>query len=514
MNGMKYKLRAHYIIAAVVIIAALCGCAAKEAGQSAVSYSDAILTVEQPSEPQNVSGADAELSQDSPRNIYNFPIGDSDYLIYVEKGSHCLAIFGKDQFGYYTSEIARYRTATGKTKSMTPTGVFKVGKKEKWHRWPSGAYSAYTTKFYENARYGGLFIHSAVYAGMNFQSAYSVNIRGIGQNASSGCLRTCVEAAYFVYRYCEEGTPIYIVNGSPLGFKAPAVSFAAQYSDPAVAGIGFEPEGLIAIEGLSFSEERYKVEAGESVYIEPVYTPADTTYTACEWISSDQSVATARNGVITGVSAGTARITAVSLYDGEIAASFTIKVLVPSGDGAAGVYDFDYETYESSHTNDIRVTKEQLALIVKGRRVAIDDSVSRTLSALGDGYTLEEAESCAYNGMDKSFTYELSDGIVQIATVPSGAKRDNICELFVTTPSIATAQGVTVGMTASDMEKAYGTRFESELVAEYDSESAYVLISYYTEEQGSPSSPQIYFMLNPQTHVITGIGVYSAKNFG
>jgi len=60
-------------------------------------------------------------------------------------------------------------------------------------------------------------------------------------------------------------------------------------------------------------------------------------------------------------------------------------------------------------------TEADLVFEINGLRVELNSDASVLLKELGDGYDLEEAPSCLYDGMDKTFTY--TNGI-EIYTYP------------------------------------------------------------------------------------------------
>lgn len=243
----------------------------------------------------------------------DFPVNSSPYFILVEKGSHTITIYAKDENGKYTREVRTYLTATGRTSSLTPIGLFKVGAKEKWHTWGTASYSPYCTKYY-----GGLFFHGPIYTAQNFGSLKENSVAGIGTNASSGCMRTSAQAAYFIYRYCPSGTYVKIVSGSPLGHSASRPSVDSQYIDPAT--------GEVPVAGVSISPASATLKPGDTCTLKPVISPDQASEQACTWLSSNTSVATVSSkGVVTAKSAGTATIT-VTTVDGNYKATCTITV--------------------------------------------------------------------------------------------------------------------------------------------------------------------------------------------
>ncbi|MCL2321342.1 MAG: hypothetical protein FWC47_04460 [Oscillospiraceae bacterium] len=145
-----------------------------------------------------------------------------------------------------------------------------------------------------------------------------------------------------------------------------------------------------------------------------------------------------------------------------------------------------------------KVTSGDLVLIINGLNVHVDDDAKEVLTSLGNDYTFEEAISCAYKGMDKSFSY---DGI-EISTLPID-DRDKICEVYVTSDKYETLRGIKVGLKKSDIEETYGKDYTFE-----DS-----VLTYWIDEKGDPKSPKLYFVLD-ENNIITAISIFSAKNSG
>ena len=67
------------------------------------------------------------------------------------------------------------------------------------------------------------------------------------------------------------------------------------------------------------------------------YTPAEATE-GVTWVSSDETVATVANGVVTGVTPGTAIITATSTLDEDVKATATVTVTYPESEVPATYY--------------------------------------------------------------------------------------------------------------------------------------------------------------------------------
>ncbi|MGN0468537.1 MAG: Ig-like domain-containing protein [Acutalibacteraceae bacterium] len=87
--------------------------------------------------------------------------------------------------------------------------------------------------------------------------------------------------------------------------------------------------------------------------LEASFVPSDTTQKDLIWASSDESIAVVENGVITGVSKGTAEIYAISKADGNVKATCTVEVKRR----AQGIsFDCDEKTVKVSESFTLRVT--------------------------------------------------------------------------------------------------------------------------------------------------------------
>lgn len=94
---------------------------------------------------------------------------------------------------------------------------------------------------------------------------------------------------------------------------------------------------------------------------------------------------------------------------------------------------------------------DAFSFTVNGTEVAINENMAEALAALGEPQSYFEAESCAFEGLDKTYTYA---GFV-ITTYPDG-EQDFINSIRLTDDSTATREGVYIGCTADQVRAAYG----------------------------------------------------------
>ena len=86
-----------------------------------------------------------------------------------------------------------------------------------------------------------------------------------------------------------------------------------------------------------------------------------------------------------------------------------------------------------------------------GKAVAVNADMADVLAELGEGQSYFEAESCAFEGLDKTYTYP---GFV-ITTRPDGDK-DYVNSIRLTDDTVTTGEGVYIGSSEADVKAAYG----------------------------------------------------------
>ncbi len=154
----------------------------------------------------------------------------SPYYIYVEKGGHSLTVFGKDEKGEYTKLIKTFLTGIGRPDKPTPVGLFRISKKERWHRFNKYQVVQYACKYTS-----GLYIHSPVYSETKIDKMVPHYYTEIGSNKTHGCLRMVTGACYWIYQNCPVGTYVEIVSGAPKGYvgeKKPPIDPKYPRVDP------------------------------------------------------------------------------------------------------------------------------------------------------------------------------------------------------------------------------------------------------------------------------------------
>ena len=117
----------------------------------------------------------------------------------------------------------------------------------------------------------------------------------------------------------------------------------------ATTNITITPISVISV-SLSSNSETIKV--GKSVTLTPTINPSNATNKSVTWSSSNTSIATVSNGVVTGAGEGTATIT-VRTVDGNKTATCTV-VVQPSGAAGEETFSISYTdlptTYQTGST--------------------------------------------------------------------------------------------------------------------------------------------------------------------
>ncbi len=85
-------------------------------------------------------------------------------------------------------------------------------------------------------------------------------------------------------------------------------------------------------------------------------------------------------------------------------------------------------------------------------KIAINDDVAPILAALGEWRDYDESTSCAFEGLDKVYTY----AGFEINTYPMGEK-DFVYRVVFYDDTVATEEGIRIGSTKDAVIGAYGT---------------------------------------------------------
>lgn len=130
-------------------------------------------------------------------------------------------------------------------------------------------------------------------------------------------------------------TRFYTWNGfcnawSSSSYPCHYVKYIKWPNAPAISADSISEDGSaeIPVSGVALDQTELTVDMGSSVTLTAMVSPADATQQGVNWVSSDTSVATVSNGVVTGVRVGTATV-GVQTVDGGKTAYCTVTVREP-----------------------------------------------------------------------------------------------------------------------------------------------------------------------------------------
>lgn len=108
----------------------------------------------------------------------------------------------------------------------------------------------------------------------------------------------------------------------------------------------------------------------------------------------------------------------------------------------------------STPKEESNASDEEYVFETKGTVVKMNEEVSSILEGLGEEIEYYEAKSCAFDGMDKTYTY----AGFQLMTYPMDDK-DYVSVVVLKDDTVSTQEGVCIGDEKSKVEEVYGTDY-------------------------------------------------------
>lgn len=102
--------------------------------------------------------------------------------------------------------------------------------------------------------------------------------------------------------------------------------------------------------------------------------------------------------------------------------------------------------------------KEGYSFVYEGVTINIDALAEPIIEKLGEPASYFEAASCAFEGLDKMYTYSS----VEVDTYPDEEGKDRISGIILKDDMVETQEGVSLFETKDDMIKAYGDKYTDE----------------------------------------------------
>ena len=87
----------------------------------------------------------------------------------------------------------------------------------------------------------------------------------------------------------------------------------------------------------------------------------------------------------------------------------------------------------------------------EGMEISVNEDIESVVGKLGEPVAYYEAASCAFDGMDKFYTYSS----FQLDTYPKDGK-DMVASIYFKDDLVKTTEGISLYMSKDDMVKAYG----------------------------------------------------------
>lgn len=94
---------------------------------------------------------------------------------------------------------------------------------------------------------------------------------------------------------------------------------------------------------------------------------------------------------------------------------------------------------------------EDFVFTCNGTKIAMNAPAEPVVAALGEPLSYTEEASCAFDGLDKTYTYS---GFT-LTTYPEGGE-DFVYSLWFTDDSVSTEEGIYIGAAQEAVDKAYG----------------------------------------------------------
>ena len=149
-----------------------------------------------------------------------------------------------------------------------------------------------------------------------------------------------------------------------------------------------------------------------------------------------------RNFIILAVTAALCLTLVACGSDESKAADSTAASSSASADSSKG---------ESSKNDEPKKSDGGFKLTMKGTAIAINDDMAPIAEKLGKPTKYFESESCAYQGLDKVYTY----GGVVIRTYPK-EKNDFVLNVELKDDSVSTEEGISIGDAKDKVKEVYG----------------------------------------------------------
>lgn len=232
-------------------------------------------------------------------------------------------------------------------------------------------------------------------------------------------------STYYAYFYGSELTITYSVSGQFYTYTVSNIS--ADHT------IAINNAGPVSVTGITVYPTTASIDVGDTLQLTPTIVPSNATDKTVSWNSNHTNIATVSNGLVTGVSVGTATIT-VTTTDGNYSATCSVTVTQPvlvqyklatslvGGKSYLIVNTNNGSGYAVSNESGGSRTLKGVAVNVANNKVYVKESVVNNITFT---YTLETANDpdsgFLMNGSNYLYT-DSGSGLRMYDTTPTSNK--------------------------------------------------------------------------------------------
>ncbi len=149
------------------------------------------------------------------------------YSLTVNRRTNTVTVYTYDENGNYTVPVRAMVCSCGAAGAdETPLGDYAIGMQKAWLTLNGDAKHKYLYGMYVSQFSGDFLFHSVPYVSMKHDDLESDQFNLLSTSVSQGCVRLMASDAHWIFRHCERGTPVHVIDkdasADPLG-TPPAV---------------------------------------------------------------------------------------------------------------------------------------------------------------------------------------------------------------------------------------------------------------------------------------------------
>lgn len=255
-------------------------------------------------------------------------------------------------------------------------------------------------------------------------------------------------------------------NGIVTAVKGGTATITAKTSNGKTASCTITVTEDILPESVRVTRTDISVEEGKSTSVSYVVAPTDATDKSATWSSSNESVATVRNGIIRGIKAGTATITVKTVNGKTDSCKVTVTPMRVSIAMSSTITTYVGDTVDftplTSITPDDKVTVNDLTWSSNKTNIGTVSGPKFTAKAVG--MTVVSAKygdfSSSCTVIVKSAEDKVADNVTSISITPSSVTDSVGVSKQLTlniTPNTIKASALNINWTSSDLTTVYVT---------------------------------------------------------